>query len=1161
MKSNRFFVGSMLFGLLIFVSVRGEDLSGLKQNQSVAGFAVSNLYSDGTGKIVGVKFIHISSSAPVYVIQIETAPQAFMWIDAPPNSNRGLAHSLEHLLAKKGTKGRYLNLLRVMRLSQYGAASFEDYNLYVLASGTGMTGFEEQLDAFFDALFKPDFSDVEAEREFYHVGLASDTSGGKHLVEQGTVYNEEQAGDGTLTYYFELNKRQFGEKNPFGFNIGGVPDDMRSVTPEQIRDFHSEHYRLGPGTGFIFVLPQKEDLPQFLEKISADFSRLPVMPHSALRNSAQPKYAVAPSADRQTRIFSFPSSNESDRGQIRLGWAPVEANSQVDIRLLQLFVRALAGGERSLLFKSLIDTKSRILNSEATSIDSEVFLGNSPLLPAVSLLLSGIPGNQLTAERIQKLRDHILSRISQIANYEDNSEQLLRFNQLVISMADAWERDQRVWVKSAPLFAAEYKTDWKEHLNYLEANPSFIRSLTDESVWQEVGTRLKGGRNLWRDVIREFQLSSAPYVTASAPSPQLLAKKEEARQRRLQAEAEQLKQRFHAATTAKALKEYEQIESRKTRDINEIDARITTPRFTDHPPLTPDDDAQYRQFQLARTPVLAVCFHDAPTIDLGLSFDLKDLPQKYYKYLPILPRSFDSVGLRSARGVTLYSDLLSQEQQLFRQFSLEYESNAVSRRADLAVRFSVTSPQELDTALRLIGEMLKSSDLEITNADRLRDLVNQRIADDDDFTVNDSLWLWKTADAFRHQKDPLYTALNSQFRIAHWDWRLKWLLHESVSPAQLQALNQFSEKFLSSLEGVSPNQFPKRLAQLQAEGIQRELVQYWLSNLSLLPDAEQLAGLRRLTAEVLKDLATGPQQTLKELKQVQELVINRNALKIDITLDPALLTEINPSLNTFSEALPEHPITRHNVEPDPTRAAVMANVERRAGVTGDDFPWVVGFEDSRDSNGGVVFSSDFLSYQQLDRSALIKALASKLGSGTGPHTFFMKTFESGLAYSTAMASDPGNETLMYYADRVPDIAALVQRVNSFAAELSTLGSKLSLDYTLQKAFPFQRSMLSFTERGKSLARDIYDGKTPATIRRYSGAILNLRSDPNLMNELAGSAIPSIAPVLLESRFRASQRANRSIFFFSGPERMLQDTEKRMAIPKLLRIYPADFWAE
>ena len=99
-----------------------------------------------------------------------------MWVDTPALSNRGLAHSLEHLLARKGTKGRYLNLLRIMRLSQFGAASYEDYNLYCLTSGTGMAGFKEQFHAFLDALYTPDFTDIEAEREFYHLGIASDAN-------------------------------------------------------------------------------------------------------------------------------------------------------------------------------------------------------------------------------------------------------------------------------------------------------------------------------------------------------------------------------------------------------------------------------------------------------------------------------------------------------------------------------------------------------------------------------------------------------------------------------------------------------------------------------------------------------------------------------------------------------------------------------------------------------------------------------------------------------------------------------------------------------------------------------------------------------------------------------------------------------------------------
>jgi hypothetical protein len=188
-------------------------------------------------------------------------------------------------------------------------------------------------------------------------------------------------------------------------------------------------------------------------------------------------------------------------------------------------------------------------------------------------------------------------------------------------------------------------------------------------------------------------------------------------------------------------------------------------------------------------------------------------------------------------------------------------------------------------------------------------------------------------------------------------------------------------------------------------------------------------------------------------------------------------------------------------------------------------------------------------------------LASKLASGTGPHTFFMKTIESGLAYSKSIGSDPRNRLLMYYADRVPDIASLVQLVNSVAASIPNLDDASLLDYTLQKAFPFQRSMSAFADRGKNLAHDINDGNEPAKIRRFSEAILRLRDDPGLMSEVTRSGLPSIGPVLLKPEFRNVQRSQRSIFFLVGPERLLAEAEKRLAIPRLLRMYPCDFWMD
>ena len=166
-----------------------------------------------------------------------------------------------------------------------------------------------------------------------------------------------------------------------------------------------------------------------------------------------------------------------------------------------------------------------------------------------------------------------------------------------------------------------------------------------------------------------------------------------------------------------------------------------------------------------------------------------------------------------------------------------------------------------------------------------------------------------------------------------------------------------------------------------------------------------------------------------------------------------------------------------------------------------------------------------------------------------------------MAYTNSVGSDPRLKLLYYYADHVPDIAALVELANSVAAGIPRLEDASLIDYTLQKAFPFQRSMSSFTDRGKSIAQDLGDGNDPETVRRFSQEVLKLRSDPALQSEILQSGLSSIAPVLLNPEFREVQRAERSSFLFAGPERLLEDAEKRLAIPKFLRLYPSDSWVE
>ena len=136
-----------------------------------------------------------------------------------------------------------------------------------------------------------------------------------------------------------------------------------------------------------------------------------------------------------------------------------------------------------------------------------------------------------------------------------------------------------------------------------------------------------------------------------------------------------------------------------------------------------------------------------------------------------------------------------------------------------------------------------------------------------------------------------------------------------------------------------------------------------------------------------------------------------------------------------------------------------------------------------ETNGDVVFFSDFPDYSRVDRGSLMQVLSSNVLAGAGPQGFYMKTWEAGLAYSNGVANNPNSALLQYYADRIPDIPALVEFVNSLAKQIDRLKDETLVDYSMSQTFAFSRTMLSPAQRGRLIAQDIRDGTEPADVRR------------------------------------------------------------------------------
>ena len=85
---------------------RAVSFDSLTQGQSLSGFRTEAMYLNDSGKAIGARLVHARSGFTLDLLQIQSVPQAFVWVTTFPTSNMGEPHTQEHLLLGKGNKGR-----------------------------------------------------------------------------------------------------------------------------------------------------------------------------------------------------------------------------------------------------------------------------------------------------------------------------------------------------------------------------------------------------------------------------------------------------------------------------------------------------------------------------------------------------------------------------------------------------------------------------------------------------------------------------------------------------------------------------------------------------------------------------------------------------------------------------------------------------------------------------------------------------------------------------------------------------------------------------------------------------------------------------------------------------------------------------------------------
>jgi hypothetical protein len=458
-----------------------------------------------------------------------------------------------------------------------------------------------------------------------------------------------------------------------------------------------------------------------------------------------------------------------------------------------------------------------------------------------------------------------------------------------------------------------------------------------------------------------------------------------------------------------------------------------------------------------------------------------------------------------------------------------------------------------------VQSITQANALRADNLARIADLLRQHLSIERTLTQRpEEEWIETLAQAFRYQDNHLYLSLMAPPTRAYHLHRLAWKLAGPIPPKIAHDLQVFATRLLGSLRTLPAREISSTLAAVQETGLRGQLVDYWRAQLQAWPPALVWEGLQRLSAEALADLQVEPTQAIQDMRELQAFILDRSHLQLWLMGDQRLLQQARPHIEALVRSFPRRPIQSPRVDGTPV---VWPRLRSRHPELAIGHPAYVGYVHEGALTGNVVVTAHGPAYRDLDESAVIAVLAGKSLAGTGPHTWYKKTWEAGLAYGNGLDVRLREGMILYYADRCPSVRAILAFIRTMAEEASQSVQRSTADYALAQAFAFSRTALSPSARAEAMAIDLREGLTPERMERFSQTLQRLRTDPRLLQRLRDTVPDIVATVTLGPEHHTLQSAAHTVFFIIAPESHLADLEGHIHGLSLPRVWPSDFWLE
>jgi hypothetical protein len=540
----------------------------------------------------------------------------------PPSDSTGVAHILEHSILcgsqKYPVKEPFVELIKSSLQTFINAYTYPDKTTYPVASQNAQD-FYNLIDVYLDAVLYPRLTPFTFQQEGWHFELEQPD---QTLLYKGVVYGEMKGAysspDSVLKEY---SQQCLFPDTTYGFDSGGKPEEILTLTYEQFRAFHKRFYHPSNARVYFYGNDDPEKRLALVNGFLKNFDHLKV-------NSAIALQQPFMSPRRLTRPFaSGQDQGKGLKGMLTLNWVLIETLPRELNLAFHMLDYILLGMPGSPLRKVLIESGL-----------GEDLAGGGLISELRQMTFStGLKGIDLNnAEKIESLILDTLTSLSQKGIDRSDIEAALNTVEFSLRENNTGRFPQGLALMLRAL------TTWLYDLDPL-ALVAFEEPL--EKLKKEVSQNKK----FFEVLILQYLLHN-PHRAALLlkPDPNLAEREEQAE-----------KTRLAAIQTALADKELTEVVS-ATQKLKEAQARPDPPEALAAIPALKLRDLDKKNktiplidLECQKAPLL---FHDLFTngiLYLDLGMNLHYLPQKYLPYVRLFGKALLEMGTRKEDYVAL----------------------------------------------------------------------------------------------------------------------------------------------------------------------------------------------------------------------------------------------------------------------------------------------------------------------------------------------------------------------------------------------------------------------------------------------------------------------------------------------------------------------------